>query len=265
MSTLQRRTPWQVTRSVWFAMFMREAVSRTMADRMGWFWMIFEPVAFVAIMVGIRAMISHSDALIMGADFIPWMVVGLMGFFLVRDGMMRGLGAIKANQALFAYRQVQPVDPVLVRNFLEGMLHTVVFGIFIAGGLLLGMKMFPDNLIHAMHGWVALWFLGLGLGLVVSVICTLIPELAKVIQMLSLPLMIMSGGILPLHILPHYVLDYLMLNPIAHGIELLRHDFFEPYRMVEGSSNLYLWTITLALIALGLLLHIRFKERLKAQ
>lgn len=51
------RTPWQVTRSVWYAMFMREAISRTMADRMGWFWMIFEPLAFTLIMVGIRTYI----------------------------------------------------------------------------------------------------------------------------------------------------------------------------------------------------------------
>ncbi|AEY02692.1 ABC transporter permease [Oceanimonas sp. GK1] len=259
------RTPWQVTRSVWFAMFMREAVSRTMADRMGWFWMIAEPVAIIAIMVAMRAMISHSNGLIIGADFIPWMIVGLMGFYLVRDGMMRGLGAVDANKALFAYRQVQPVDPVLVRNFLEGILHTVVFLLFIVGGLMVGMDMFPDNLINALFGWFSLWTLGLGLGLIVSVAGTLIPELAKIVRMLSLPLMIISGGIIPLHILPHNVLEYLMLNPIAHGLELLRHDFFEPYHMAKGSSNIYLWLINLALITFGLLLHARFKERLKAQ
>ena len=52
------RTPWQVTRSVWYAMFMREAISRTMADRMGWFWMVFEPVALIAIMALIRSFVS---------------------------------------------------------------------------------------------------------------------------------------------------------------------------------------------------------------
>ncbi|MGP9656301.1 ABC transporter permease, partial [Halomonas sp. AOP35-4E-18] len=83
------RTPWQVTRSVWYAMFMREAISRTMADRMGWFWMVFEPFALVAVMVGIRSFIS-GDRLISNAPFIPWMITGMMGFFLARDGMLRG-------------------------------------------------------------------------------------------------------------------------------------------------------------------------------
>jgi capsular polysaccharide transport system permease protein len=263
MSTLQRRTPWQVTRSVWFAMFMREAVSRTMADRMGWFWMIFEPVAFVAIMVGIRSYIK-GDRLIANAEFIPWMIAGLMGFFLVREGMMRGMGAVDANQALFAYRQVQPVDPVLVRCFLEGALRTLVFLIFIAGGLLLGIDLYPDNALVALLAWLSLWFLGLGLGLLTSVANTLVPEVGKVIRMLSLPLMILSGVIFPLNNLPHWALEYIMLNPIPHGLEWLRRGFFEQYHVVAGTSVMYLWLCILSIISLGLLMHIRFVNKLKA-
>lgn len=265
MSTLQRRTPWQVTRSVWFAMFMREAVSRTMADRMGWFWMIVEPVAFIAIMTFIRSFVSGSHQLITGADFIPWMIVGMMGFFLVRENMVRSQGAINASKALFAYRQVHPSDAVFVRGYLDGLLRTFVFLLFILGGLLLGLDLFPDNAIKALFGWLSLWILGLGFGLVFSVTSTLIPETAKIISMLTMPLLIISGVILPLNMLPHYLLEYLMLNPIAHGLEFIRAGFFENYRVVHGTSETYLWLWALALNALGLLLHVHYKERLKAQ
>ncbi len=104
-----------------------------MGDRMGWFWMVFEPVAFVGIMIGVRSFI-RGDRLVVNAEFIPWLIAGLLGFALVREGMMRGMGAVDANKSLFAYRQVQPVDPVLVRNFLEGALRSFVFLIFIGGG-----------------------------------------------------------------------------------------------------------------------------------
>ncbi|MGP9675252.1 MULTISPECIES: ABC transporter permease [unclassified Halomonas] len=257
------RTPWQVTRSVWYAMFMREAISRTMADRMGWFWMIFEPVAMVGIMVAIRSFI-RGDRLVINAPFIPWMITGLLGFFLVREGMIRGMGAINANKALFAYRQVQPVDPVLTRNFLEGMLRTFIFLIFIVGGLMLDQEMYPDNAIRAMAAWFSLWCLGLGLGLVTSVSATLVPEVGRVITMMSLPLLIISGVILPLNSLPHWLLEYLMLNPIPHGLETLRLGFFEHYHVVPGTSMVYFWLFTFSLIALGLLMHLRFIDRLKA-
>jgi capsular polysaccharide transport system permease protein len=264
MGTMQTRTSWQVTRSVWFAMFMREAVTRTTTDRLGWFWMIAEPVAMIAILVVIRGFIDGGK-LIMGASFIPWMITGMMGFYLVRDGMNRSQGAINANRALFAYRQVQPVDPVLVRVFLEGMLRTFVFLLFVLGGLLLGLDIFPDNALFALFGWISLWTLGLGLGLVISVTGTLVPETAKIINMISFPLLIISGVIMPLHILPHYLLKYLMFNPIAHGLELLRLGFFNSYKVVHGTSEIYLWLCILALNALGLLMQLRFKDRLKAQ
>ncbi|MDP4556217.1 ABC transporter permease [Halomonas meridiana] len=258
------RTPWQVTRSVWHAMFMREAISRTMSDRMGWFWMIFEPVAFIAIMAGIRSFIS-SDELIANAEFIPWMIVGLMGFFLVREGMQRAIGAIEANSSLFTYRQVLPVDPVFVRNFLESLLRSFVFLIFILGGFLLGMNLFPDNAVKAMVAWMSLWCLGLGLGLTVSVAASLVPEVGRVVRMTSLPLMIISGVIFPLNQLPHWMLEYLMLNPIPHGLETLRLSFFENYKTIHGTSMTYFWLITLSLNALGLLMHLRFVDRLKAK
>lgn len=264
-TTASIRTPWQVTRSVWYAMFMREAVSRTMADRMGWFWMIFEPMAFVLIMIGIRVHLRGIDRFIVNADFIPWMIAGLMGFFLVREGMMRGLGAINASSALFAYRQVQPFDPVLVRHFLEGMLRTFIFLLFIVGAELLGVALIPDNGIAALGWWISLWSLGLGLGLITSVAGTLVPEVGILVRMLSMPLLILSGVIFPLNQLPHWLLEYLMYNPIVHGLELLRAGFFDGYKVVHGTSATYFWGFTLITITLGLLMHLRFKEKLKAK
>ena len=257
------RSPWQVTHSVWHALFLREAISRTMADRMGWFWMIAEPIAFVVIMVGIRSFI-RGERFIINAEFVPWLIIGLMGFFLVREGMLRGMGAIESNSSLFAYRQVLPIDPVVVRCFLEGMLRSVVMLFFIIGGLMLGFDMQPDNALMALFMWISLWCLGLGLGLVTSVSGTLIPETAKVIRMLSLPLLLLSGVIFPIHKLPHWLLEYLMLNPIPHGLELLRQAFFERYHTIPGTSLLYFWLFTLSLIALGLLLQLRYANKLKA-
>ena len=258
------RSPWQVTRSVWYAMFMREAISRTMTDRMGWFWMIAEPIAFTLIMIAIRGFI-RGGSLIVGAEFIPWMIVGMMGFFVIREGMMRSLGAIESNQALFAYRQVLPVDTILVRNFVEVMIRTLIFLLFIVGALMLGMDITPDHALHAIWCWVALWVLGLGLGLIVSVAGSMVPEIAKIVRMISMPLLILSGVIFPLNNLPHWLLEYLMYNPIVHGLELLRVNFFDGYQVIHGTSALYYWWWALGTMALGFLMHLRFRDRLKAK
>ncbi len=259
------RSSWQVMRSVWGALFIREVLGRLMADRLAWFWMIAEPIAFVAVMVAVRAVILGRDGLIAGAEFIPWIIVGLMGFFLFRENMQRPIGAIEGNQGLFGYRQVKPVDPVLVRCYLEGILRSVVFLIFIAVGLLLHIDLVPSRPIQALFGWVSLWALGLGAGLTFSALSALVPEIGRVVRILSLPLLILSGVILPLHMLPHDILYYLMFNPIVHGLEYMRAGFFAYYYELPGTDILYLWYWALALCALGLMLHLRFEMRLKTQ
>jgi len=257
------RTSWQVTRSVWYALFMREALAKTTGDRMDWFWMLFEPVAMVVVMVGIRAVISMRSS-IGGVDFIPWFVCGLFGFFLFRENMMRSLGAVAASRGLFAYRQVKPVDPIFIRCGIEGLLKSIIFLVFIFAGQLLAINLIPDAPLYALFSWFSLWFFGLGVGLTISVVSTLVPEVGKIIKLLSMPLMLISGVMFPLNYLPHSIQSYLLFNPIVHGIENLRLAFFSSYRTIDGISMTYLWYWTLGFTALGLLLHLRFSMKLRA-
>ena len=256
------RTSWQVTRSVWHALFLREMIGRTMANRYAWFWMIVEPVAMISIMVAIRSVISSGN-LIAGAEYIPWIITGLFGFFLFRENMLRALGAIQANKALFAYRQVKTVDPVFIRCFIEGIIRTFVFILFIAGANLIGIISLPDYPLHTIGSWLAIWFLGVGAALTFSALSTLVPEIGKIIRLSSLPLLIISGAMFPVHHAPYEIQQILLFNPILHSLELLRSSFFENYRMLDNTSALYLAFWALTLNTLGLLLHLRFADRLK--
>jgi capsular polysaccharide transport system permease protein len=263
--TAAARSPWQVTRSVWSALFIREFLARVMADRMAWFWMLAEPVAFVAIMVAIRTVVLGRDVQIAGAEFVPWIIVGLLGFFLFREQMFRAIGAVDANAGLYTYRQVKPVDPVLTRSWLEGVLRTVVLLLFIGAGVLLHIDLVPRAPLAALWAWLSLWALGLGMGLTLSALSALVPEIGRIVRILSVPLLIISGVIFPLNFLPHDILAWLMINPIVHGLEALRDGFFSVYYPLPGASLLYLWYWALALLALGLMLHLRFEMRLKAR
>lgn len=260
----QPRTPWQITLAVWYALLMREALSRTTADRFGWFWMLAEPIALVAIMTYIRGFIM-SGRLISGAGFIPWLIIGLLGFFLFRENLQRSMGAIQANKGLFTYRQVIPVDPVLIRCLLEGMLKSLILLIFITVCELLDIRLMPASPLVALYHWWALWCLGIGAALTFSAVSELFPDAKHLVQIAMLPLLIISGVIIPLNHLPHWLQEYLLWNPIVHGLEGLRLSFFDGYRSLDGVNITYLWFWALSMMALGLMLHIRYLQRLKAQ
>jgi capsular polysaccharide transport system permease protein len=263
--TQQVRTPWQVTRSVWYALFMREALSRTTADRFGWFWMIIEPAAMIVLMVLIRSVAMGNTHHIAGAEFVPWFVIGLFGFYLHRENMMRLIGSVDANKALFAYRQVKPIDTVLVRSYVETILKTFVFILFILVSELIDISLVPDNLLLVFLVWLGIWLLGLGAGLILSTLSTLFPEVGKIVRIMSFPLLLISGVMFPIHYIPHAFQEILLLNPIVHGIELLRWSFISSYRLVNGISVTYFVFWMFFSLALGLALQRKFESKLKSQ
>lgn len=259
-----KRESWKITWSVWYALFMREAVSRTMADRFAWFWMIVEPMLMVALMVAIRAFAAGSLHLTAGADFVGWSIIGLLSFFIYRECAIRSIGAIEANQGLFTYRQVLPVDTVLVRCFLEGVLKSFILLLFIFLGAFFQFDIVPDDPLGVCLDWAGLWCLGTGSGLVFAALSSLIPDIGRVVRIATLPLLLISGTLMPLNFFPHSVLQYLLWNPIMHGIEEMRQSFYSGYRVVEGVSDLYLWFCALLSVALGLALNIYFSDKLKS-
>lgn len=258
------RSSLQITWSVWHALFMREALTRTMANRFAWLWMIVEPLLWVMVWVGVHSFYGGGDQ-VMGAERTPWLIVGLLSFFLFREGLQRSMMGVNANRGLFGYRQVKPVDPILVRNFLEGVLKTIVLALMVFGASLLGFKILPAYPLLALFGWLSMWLLGLGTGLVVSVGATLIPEIAIIVRVLNMPMFILSGAIFPLNFIPQQALHYLLYYPVIHGVEFVRVGFFDNYRTLDGLDVMYLWWWIVGLLALGLALHIRFAARLRAQ
>lgn len=258
------RTPWQVTWSVWRALFIREALQRTMADRFAWFWMFAEPIAQIVLFVAIRELLGRVR-IITGAEFIPWLIVGMMTFFMFREGLTRSLGAIDANRALFSYRQVKPIDAVLVRCAVEGILRSLIFLILIVGASTIGISVIPDNALGAIHIWLLAWFLGVGAGLFFSVANSLVNEVGIIVRVVLFPLYFLSGVIIPMTILPHDIQAYVLYNPLFHLVELMRADFFETYRPINGVSHLYIiwWALVMAVV--GLAMHSRFESRVKAE
>lgn len=250
--------------SVWWALFVRELLQRTMADRFGWFWLLAQPILIVIVFVAIRAVILGGAArTIAGAEFIPWLVAGLLGFQMFREVVMRSLNAVEQNRKLFSYRQVKPIDPVLVRCYIEGNLNSFILVLFITASLLFEFSLLPHDPVGALMVWFALWVVGTGTGLIVSTLSVLFPEVRKIMPLIMTPLFLTSGVIFPLNFLPAQYLGWLLWNPLVHGIELTRVYFFASYQPVAGVSGTYLAMWACTLLALGLLLHLRYDQRLK--
>lgn len=260
----QARSPYKVTLHVWHALFMREASARITGDRLGWAWIFIEPMAHILLFVAIRQLMGKVRH-IAGAEFIPWFIVGMAIYLMFSTVMNRSMGAISASRALFAYRQVHPVDTILVRAVLEVLIKVIVLLLLIAGAAFLEYDILPANALAAASVWGAMWLFALGIGLVLSVVVTSVQELGKIIGMIIFPLYFLSGVMLPVQFLPHYLQAYLLYNPLLHVVESFRMAFFANYQSIHGINMQYVMFWAVSLILFGLMLQIRFKNRLMAQ
>jgi len=249
-----------ITLSVLKALFLRETLSRLFSGRASWFWLLAEPVFHIIYLVLVFSVIKVRT--VGGIDTTVWLITGMLAFFMFRRTGTQVMHAISANQALFTYRQVKPVDTLLVRGGLEGLLMIVITSILLSSAALFGHSVVPADPLAVLEAFFGLWLVGMGFGLVTSVASELVPELGRVINFVMMPMFILSGVIFPLSALPQPYRDWLLLNPVAHGLEAVRLGFAPLYHAVPELSIAYIYGFALASIFLGLALHRHFALRL---
>jgi len=263
MTIAALRTPLAVTMSVWRALLLREALARLFGRRAAWFWLLLEPVFHVAYLMFLFAVVRVRH--VGGIETPLWIMVGLLAWFMFQHTARQGASAVNANWALFSYRQVRPVDTVIARALLESALMLVVACILLAGAALVGFDAAPADPLLVMAAWLAMWFCGLGFALITSVVTELSSEIGRVLAMITRPLYLLSGVIFPVHAVPPPYREWLLLNPLLHGLELTRAGFASYYHVVPGVELQYLYACAVTLLLLGLLLHVGLQRRMVMQ
>lgn len=257
------RTAISITISVWKALFLREAVQRLKTGRAAWVWLLLEPVIHIVSIMVVFTIFRMQT--IGGINIAIWLMVGMLAFFMFYRTAIRSMNAISANRSLFTYRQVKPVDAVLVRVGLEGLLMTLVTIILFSGASLFGLDVIPVDPLAVLEAFLGLWLLGVGFGFIAAITTELISEIGKIIEFLSKPVYILSGVIFPIALVPPPYREWLTLNPVVHGLEAARLGFAPHYHAILELDVSYLYLFSFGIIFLSLVLYHRFALRLVTQ
>ena len=257
------RTSLDITLAVWKALFLREAVTRISKNRTAWVWLFLEPVYQIAWLIVLHTIVRMR--IVNGMGTVIWILVGLLAFYMFKRPAQQSMNAVNANEALFNFRQVKPVDTVLVRAAIEGFLTIILAIVCFCFAGLIGIDVIPADPLTVLVAFFGMWLAGLGFGLLTSVITELVPEAGHVLEIAMTPLYIISGVIFPLGVVPEPYRSWLLLNPLIHGLECVRLAYVPYYDVLPGMSLVYLYIMSLVAIFLGLALHYRFEERLVMQ
>jgi len=122
----------------------------------------------------------------------------------------------------------------------------------------------PDNFLQIASAFLGMWLFGVGFALIASTFVELVDELSQVINFIMMPLYLISGVIFPIAQIPQPYRDYVLLNPLAHGVEAARAGFSASYHAFPELNQGYLYLVALVIIFIGLLLQQYFNRHLSA-
>ncbi|MEY4769131.1 MAG: hypothetical protein RL637_1770 [Pseudomonadota bacterium] len=254
-----RRSAWTVTLQTWEALFLREAQNRLSGGKES-LWILLDPIWNMSILLFVFTVIR--GRVVIGMDITIWIMTGILTYALFKGTMMQGMNAITPNRGLFIYRQIKPMDLILIRGFMEAFLTIIITLILFSGAGLLRLPIIPTDPLTILLSGFSLWAIGLGAAMTTTIATHFIPGMGKIITFLMMPLYVTSGVIFPVATLPLPYREWILINPMLHGVESARQAFSPYYHGVYGINLAYPYTIALIFIFLGLGLQRRFGQHL---
>ncbi len=256
------RSSWQIQRTVVFALVVRELKARVGSQWIGMMWLVFEPLANVAMILLVYTVVRHTSR--PGQEVPVFLVVGLLPFFTFRNLALRVGDAVSSNRGLFAYRHVKPADTLAARAIVEVLLNTLVYATLLIGLGLLGYQWLPRAPMELIGVSVLILCLGFGMALVISVATLNRPKVRSVVGLMFFPMYLLSGVLFPLQSAPPAAREWLLWNPVLHLIELSRHEFLDHYPLLDRVSVGYAFICSVGVLALGLAMYRLERHRLRA-
>lgn len=242
-----------IVRDVLRALFLREVRNRYGAHRFGYFWAVATPVLLVMALQVVHVVLRRrGDGLIYGVDGMYFFLLGVLPWFMFANGYHQCMGAIRSNRGMYTYRQVQPIDIIVVRCSLAFVIQLIAMVVIVTAFYWSGrpISMADPAAFLAMLGF--LYFFTMSVGLIADVFMTRNEDVRNFLTPIDRVLLFISGVFFTLDAMPRELHPYLLWNPLLHAFELGRAAMLEQYETPCSWSYLAICTVVTMTLALSL-------------
>ena len=240
---------------------LREISHRTAMSKFGMASAILEPLAQI-VMLGVVLAIFNQGRPPLGTELFFFYATGVLPFYLFIHVVDHNLNIFADNQNLLQVPLINRLDLVFAVAIAELITGAATTFLVFTGFYLLGHGERTDNVIAAAGGYLAVWLLALGIGLVLAVLNNQSRMVQRVWTSVQRALYFLSGIFFLAQQMPDWVRAILVWNPLLLCIEWFRTGFFPQYAP-PWLDKLYVVAIAGALIVTGLMLERALRRRLK--
>nr|WP_314085918.1 ABC transporter permease [uncultured Shinella sp.] len=240
------------------ALVVRSAVTRFGESRVGFIWVLVEPMAYVGIYLAIHA--SMGTRIPFGDNAILFVLTGIFGFRMTRGIARKSERAIISNQPMLTYPLVRPLDTIIATFLTETTIWLIICWLFM-GGLSLTMDrsiiVYPAEFAECL---LAILYFALAFAAFNAMVSGLVPRYDTFLNVMNMPLMLMSGVFfLPAEMPPEFQ-AILWWNPFVHCVEWFRTSTYLDYNPLLSKE--YLLGLSTGLLAAALSLERIFRRKI---
>ena len=217
---------WTIQRNVINALVYRELKTRVSQVKFGVLGVFIEPLGVIAVFLLIFGFIRGSSP---GIDIVLFLACGVILYTMYINISIRSLNSMRANEELFFYRPVKPVDTVIARALVESGLYGSIFLIIACFTCLLREQWLIQDFGMLVVTFIALVFNAFGFGLFLMTAGHRYRALNQLVPMIMRPMWFISGIFFSLSSVPQQFVPWLSWNPITQAIELSRSAFSSDY------------------------------------
>lgn len=245
------RQAFSIQRRVIGALLLREIITRYGRHNIGVLWLLLEPMLFTLGVAGLWSLARLHT--LTDIPIIAFAITGYSSVLLWRNAASRCSKAIEPNLSLMYHRNVKVMDIFISRVLLElvgGVGSLIVLTVFFAG---VGAMQWPRDISLVLGGLLLLAWFAMALGLIVGAISERSEAFERLWHIVTYLLFPLSGAVFMVHWLPRSAQDFVLLLPMVHGVEMIRHGYFGG--LIPTYENpAYFASLNLALTLVGLAL-----------
>ncbi|TCT19884.1 teichoic acid transport system permease protein [Melghiribacillus thermohalophilus] len=238
-----------------------ELKSTTTNNYLGMAWEIINPSIQIAIYWFVFGYGIRQHQPVEGIPFFQWMLAGIVVWFLINQGILKGTKSIYSKIKILAKMNFpMSVIPNYVL-FSQLYPHLLLLLIVI---ILLQLIGYPISIYYLqiplyVFGVMSILF---SITLITSTLATIAQDVQMFLQSIMRMLLYLSPILWPLSLLPDWLQTVMKINPFYYIVEGYRHSLLGKgwFFIEEWSYSLYFWALVLILFTLGSYLHVKFRR-----
>ncbi|WP_195556290.1 ABC transporter permease [Weissella cibaria] len=229
---------------------------------LGSIWDYLEPTIYIGtyFLVFGRGLYNGS---VNGQPYILWLLTGIVPWYFIQGAFNKGLMSIKSQLGLLTKVRF-PMSVAPVMSMLEEVRRFIVMSIVMVA-VLWSFGVTPNiHWLQYAYVFVAMFATVLAQNLINSTLTVVIPDFKPAMAALFRILFFTSGVFINLDAkhLPFVVVTIIKMFPFYYIIESSRDAFLYHVWFWDKASNaLFFWLLTLLMLMVGSMIHLRFRER----